>query len=369
MKKQLERDLTTHGASVSVVLPQQIRIVFLGLRKLPSLTLTDYRRAASGAGVEALYIRDAIASAASESGLSEGDVRALLSAFVDRSEAGSIKTKVLSLADVAPVVGDAQKIQRALDRLERDEVVREKSALGDGGSRWQLDHDYIARAVVAEYRAANILSLQLQDGNEAWHMAGSNLRLRYRSLLTLSVQAKLAWARLRSPRIHVQTLSCLCRYQHASRLAFCPPARRRRLAVARDNIARRETANRDAPGAAVELLRFRGSLGCRFGVEQLLCARPGQVVVGGGCPRLSHPAALLQVIALFPAGRDLLQDCQVRFRIAVLQEFLHADRREGCHDGGISPLSRKLVGAASSHPAAPRKSDDNRRDGADSYSL
>jgi len=95
MKKQLERDLTTHGASVSVVLPQQIRIVFLGLRKLPSLTLTDYRRAASGAGVEALYIRDAIASAASESGLSEGDVRALLSAFVDRSEAGSIKTKVL----------------------------------------------------------------------------------------------------------------------------------------------------------------------------------------------------------------------------------------------------------------------------------
>jgi hypothetical protein len=198
MKKQLERDLTTHGASVSVVLPQQIRIVFLGLRKLPSLTLTDYRRAASGAGVEALYIRDAIASAASESGLSEGDVRALLSAFVDRSEAGSIKTKVLSLADVAPVVGDAQKIQRALDRLERDEVVREKSALGDGGSRWQLDHDYIARAVVAEYRAANILSLQLQDGNEAWHMAGSNLRLRYRSLLTLSVQAKLALARLRS---------------------------------------------------------------------------------------------------------------------------------------------------------------------------
>jgi len=42
-----------------------------------------------------------------------------------------------------------------------------------------------------------------------------------------------------------------------------------------------------------------------------------------------------------------LQDCQVRFRVTVLQEFLHTDRREGCHDGGISPLIR----------AAPRKPD------------
>jgi hypothetical protein len=198
MKKQLERDMTPHGMSVGVVLPQQVRIVFLGLRKLPSLTLTDYRRAASGAGVEALYIRDAIASAASESGLTEGDVRAVLSAFVDRAEAGSLKTKVLSLADITNVVGDAQKIQKALDRLERDEVVREKPASGEGGSRWQLDHDYIARAVAAEYRAANTLSLQLRDGNDAWRIAGSNIRQRYRSLLTLSVQAKLAWARVQS---------------------------------------------------------------------------------------------------------------------------------------------------------------------------
>jgi Novel STAND NTPase 1 len=196
LKRHLARDMAPQGSSVSVLLPQQVRIIFLGLRKLPSLTLTDYRRAASGSGVEALYIRDAIASAASESGLSEIDVRAVLSTFVDRAEAGSLKTKVLSLADVAPIVGDAQKVQRALDRLERDEVVREKPALGDGGSRWQLDHDYIARAVVAEYRAANILSVRLRDGNDAWRMAGGDIRQRYRSLLTLTVQAKLAWARV-----------------------------------------------------------------------------------------------------------------------------------------------------------------------------
>jgi len=120
--------------------------------------------------------------------------------------------------------------------------------------------------------------------------------------------------------------------------------------------------------AAFEVLRF-SSLGCNFDLDQLVCTRPGQLVVGGGSPRPCCPAALLQVITLFPVRRDLLQDCQVRFRIAVLQEFLHADRREGCQDGVISPLIRKFDGGAASHPAAPRKPDDHRRDRADSYSL
>ena len=102
------------------------------------------------------------------------------------------------------------------------------------------------------------------------------------------------------------------------------------------------------------------SLGRSFGLEQLLGTRPGQVVAG--CPATLH-----HVVALFPERGDLLQGGQIRFRIAVLQKFLHADRREGCHDSGISPLSRKLVSAASSRPAAPRKPDDNRRDGADRY--
>src|SRR5208283_5438888 len=35
-----------------------------------------------------------------------------------------------------------------------------------------------------------------QDGNTAWNAAGSNLAQRYRSLLPLSAQAKLLWARL-----------------------------------------------------------------------------------------------------------------------------------------------------------------------------
>ena len=75
------------------------------------------------------------------------------------------------------------------------------------------------------------------------------------------------------------------------------------------------------------------------------------MVVGRSSSWLRRPAALLQVIASSHARGHLLQDCQVRFRIAVLQEFLYADRRESCHDGRISPLIRKFDGGAASYPA------------------
>ena len=70
----------------------------------------------------------------------------------------------------------------------------------------------------------------------------------------------------------------------------------------------RRNSHCGAPGAAVEVLGFN-SLGCSFGLDQLLCTRPGQVVVGGGSARLRRPAALLHVLALFPVRRDLLQGC------------------------------------------------------------
>jgi hypothetical protein len=74
-------------------------------------------------------------------------------------------------------------------------------------------------------------------------------------------------------------------------------------------------------------------------------------------------------LALFPVRRNLLQDREVRFGIAVLQKFLHADWREGGYDGGISPLGRNFVGSPGSHPAAPRKPDYHRRNRADRDSL
>jgi hypothetical protein len=168
LKKQLERDLTPHGRLSACG-------SYLGW-------LTAKRRSGHGSRMRGM---------GSQSSLS----------FAVRSHTSRLlKTKVLALAELASIVGDSHKLQKALDRLKRDEVVREKSVPGDRGSRWQLDHDYIARTVVAEERAANILSLQLRDAYDAWGMAGTNIRQRYRNLLPLKMQAKLALARVQSRR-------------------------------------------------------------------------------------------------------------------------------------------------------------------------
>jgi len=103
-------------------------------------------------------------------------------------------------------------------------------------------------------------------------------------------------------------------------------------------------------------LQASSSLGCSLGFDQFRCTRPGQLVVGGRSPRPCRPTALLQVLALLPVGRDFSQGCQICLRFTVLQELLHADRREDCHDCGASLLSRMSVGGAAKHPAAPRKS-------------
>jgi hypothetical protein len=72
------------------------------------------------------------------------------------------------------------------------------------------------------------------------------------------------------------------------------------------------------------------SLGCGFDLDQLLCTRPGQLVVGGGSPRSCRPAALLQVIALFPSRRDLLQD------LAEMKRTVSSDRPLGALSDSIA---------------------------------
>ena len=197
LRRRLERDLAEVGAKTGAVLPQQVRIVFLGLAKLPFLTTSDYRKSVATGGIEALYVRYSILGAASESGCSPDQVRDLLRTFVDQEQPGNIKTKELSLEDLERNLTGPDKLGKALERLRKDEVVREKPGSEGGPSRWRFDHDYIARAIIAESRYANRLVQQIQDGNTAWNAAGSNLAQRYRSLLPLSAQAKLLWARLR----------------------------------------------------------------------------------------------------------------------------------------------------------------------------
>ena len=63
---------------------------------------------------------------------------------------------------------------------------------------------------------------------------------------------------------------------------------------------------------------------------------------------LQHPLYALaeagekvdEELALLPVGRDFSQGCQICLRIAVLQELLHADRRQDRHDCGACLVSR-----------------------------
>ena len=72
--------------------------------------------------------------------------------------------------------------------------MREKPGTEGDESRWRLDHDYIARAILAESRYASWLMQQLQEGNAAWNAPGSNVAQRIRTLLPLAAQAKFLWA-------------------------------------------------------------------------------------------------------------------------------------------------------------------------------
>ena len=121
----------------------------------------------------------------------------MLKSFVDQEQPGNVKTRELSLREIERAVGDGERLSKALQRLRRDEVVREKPGTEGDPSRWRLDHDYIARAILAESRYANRLMQQIQEGNAAWNAAGSNVAQRYRTLLPLAAQAKFLWARLR----------------------------------------------------------------------------------------------------------------------------------------------------------------------------
>ena len=197
LRARLERDLTPVGAAAGVVLPQQVRIVFLGLAKLKTLTLSDYRKALAAGGIEGLYVHYAILSAASSSGYAADNVRSLLKAFIDQDQSGNIKTKELSLKDIEGAGAHSEGLDRALERLRRDEIIREKPGAEGDPTRWRLDHDYIARAILAESRYANRLMQQIEEGNAAWSAAGRNIGQWYRSLLPLTTQARLLWVRLR----------------------------------------------------------------------------------------------------------------------------------------------------------------------------
>ncbi|MDB5470271.1 MAG: hypothetical protein JWR84_1831 [Caulobacter sp.] len=194
LQRLLETDLQRNGA----VLPQQVRVTLLGLRKLGSLTPRSYRRAGGTTGVEALYVRDAIQNASLASGEEADTIRRLLLMFVERGPDNAAKTVWRAEAQLADVIPDRGRLTRVLEKLEAEEIVRARPGVESESEEWQLDHDYLARSALAEERAANRFVAVLRDGAEAWSNAGSDVRQRIRTLLPLRSQFALALEKLRS---------------------------------------------------------------------------------------------------------------------------------------------------------------------------
>src|SRR5262245_41424889 len=169
-----------------VVLPQQLKVTLGGIQGLRRLTVAQYERAGRAAGIEALYVEQQVGATARKVGLEAAAVRAMLVALIDPSDPN--KTRSRSKDELAAAAGQAcgraiadDRLDQALDELERGEIVRSATDLDSGLTAYRLDHDYLTRGVSAAERRANRWHYLLEDGAKNFENAGS-LAMRWRAL-------------------------------------------------------------------------------------------------------------------------------------------------------------------------------------------
>ncbi|MEM5295423.1 ATP-binding protein [Burkholderia sp. JPY481] len=196
LRDRLERDLNAEGA----VLMQQVRIVLLGLRQLPLLTPRHYRAAGGLHGVETLYVFRALTHASNAAGGGPEGLRiarALLNALIlPAGPDQPPKANRASLEDLDRLAGGTGRAQSILASLERDEIVRPAEGTGVSAA-WQLDHDYLAGAVLNEARQADRWSVALRDGKRRYDDAVGDWRRRLAAILPVSTLVRICWERAR----------------------------------------------------------------------------------------------------------------------------------------------------------------------------
>ena len=195
LRERLEENLKAEGA----VLMQQVRTVLLGLRQLPLLTPSRYRAAGGLRGVETLVISRALGDAATAAGGGEAGLRTA------RAVLGSLilpggpnqppKARSALLSNLKEIAGDQSRTVAILKALQRDEVVRPAEV--DKKAAWQLDHDYLARPVLAEAQQADRWSIALRESKARYDEVAGNWRHRWAALLSVRVLARICWERAR----------------------------------------------------------------------------------------------------------------------------------------------------------------------------
>ncbi|MEA2884281.1 MAG: hypothetical protein QOH32_3537 [Bradyrhizobium sp.] len=193
LQERIVRDISHQD----VVLPQQLKIMLGGIHSLKQLNIAQYERAGGASGIEALYVEQQITGTARKVMLEAGQVRAILVALIDPdnpNKTWSRSKQQLAAANNPPIAEG--KLDSALQELERGEMLRSASDPQSGVTAYRLDHDYLTRGVAAAERRANQWYYLLADGATAFQNAGS-MATRWKALLPVGAQCRLAWERLR----------------------------------------------------------------------------------------------------------------------------------------------------------------------------
>ncbi|HSQ08390.1 MAG TPA: hypothetical protein VLM84_11970, partial [Chromatiaceae bacterium] len=191
LKDRLICDLSAQGR----VLPIQARVVFRGLTELPYLSTAAYQRRGALGGLEAGYIERAAGSAAAASGLPVARVLDALLTLVDEGDPGLPKARAATEAGLTQAAGASSgQLPRMLDVLRQEGVIRPWLAAGqvDGAGTWSLYHDYLANAVLAARRRAELWQRLLQERLDAFERATGQLA-RWRALLSPWELVRVVW--------------------------------------------------------------------------------------------------------------------------------------------------------------------------------
>ena len=282
LRERLETDFRARGA----ILMQQVRTVLLGLRQLPTLTPRAYQRADGMSGVETSVVARALRSAGEELGGGEPGIRAaraMLNALVLPAGADQPpKAQRQPFSKLTEIAGSPARAERALRALQAEEIVRPAGSDVPEGA-WQLDHDYLARAVLAETRQADRWGTTLGDGFSQYKAAERGLRKRWAALLPIAVQARLLWENRRGRLRYgeASTYARLCALKPAVLLALLAIIAWGSHAFYQDNVARvqaqaivdrLDTVREEGRRAAVELWSAPANVRSRV-VSRLLDSR------------------------------------------------------------------------------------------------
>ena len=180
------------------ILPQQLKIVFGGLRELTQLNLVAYSRVGRVGGLEAAFIGGAIARAATIAGLrSDGPVLRMLSSLVDHTRQPPDKSPPKTTQQLAALsVLQEEVTSRVLRQLSRDKIIRLRQDTVTSIIAWQLDHAYLAKPILQLDSNRNSLRILLSE-NAARYTESSSILSRWQSLLPVFVQMKMLTAKIR----------------------------------------------------------------------------------------------------------------------------------------------------------------------------